>query len=94
MNSEDMNLIKSDPASSKLKNSDILKDFDMKCLHLDPIRRNDLKQLNHKYEHLFLDIHTRTDKIYHDVDVEDSQSVKQHPYRLNTTKQKYLREEI
>ena len=28
MDSEDMNLIKSDPASSKLQNSDIQKDFD------------------------------------------------------------------
>ena len=30
MNSEDMNLIKSDPVSSKLQNSDILKDLDQK----------------------------------------------------------------
>ena len=45
-------------------------------------------------EHLFPDIPTRTDKIYHDVNVEDSQPVKQHPYRMNPTKQKYLKEEI
>ena len=45
-------------------------------------------------EHLFPDIPTRTDKIYHDVNFEDSQPVKQHPYRMNPTKQKYLKEEI
>ena len=36
----------------------------------------------------------RTDKIYHDVDVGDATPVKQHPYRLNPAKQKYLHEEI
>ena len=43
MNSEDMNLIKSDPASSKLQNSDILKDLDQKLPHLDPVQRKELK---------------------------------------------------
>ena len=33
MDSEDMNFVKSDPASSKLKNSDILKDLDQKLSH-------------------------------------------------------------
>ena len=73
MNPEDMNLIKSDPASSKLQNSDILKDLDQKLSHLDPVQRKELKQLIHEYEHLFPDIPTRSDKIYHDVNVEDSQ---------------------
>ena len=36
MDSEDMNFMKSDPASSKLKNSDILKDIDQKLSHLSP----------------------------------------------------------
>ena len=44
MDSEDMNLIKSDPASSKLQNSDILKDLDQKLSHLDPVQRKELKQ--------------------------------------------------
>ena len=92
MNSKDMNLKKSDPASSKLQNSDILKDLDQKLSHQDPVQRKELKQLIHQYEHLFPVIPTRTDKIYHDV--EDSQPVKQHPYRMNPTKQKHLKEEI
>ena len=41
MNSEDMNLIKSGPASSKLKNSDILKDLDQKFSHLDRVQRKE-----------------------------------------------------
>ena len=90
MNSEDMNLIKSDPASSEFQNSDILKDHDQKLSHLDPVQRQELKQLIHEYEHAFPDIPTRTGKIYHDVNVEDSQPVKQHPYRMNPTKQNSL----
>ena len=34
MDSEDMNFVKSDPALSKLKNSDILKDLTRNCLIL------------------------------------------------------------
>ena len=94
MNSENMNLIKSDPALSKLQNSDILKDLDQKLSHLDPVQRKKQKQLIHEYEHLFPSISAGTDKIYHDADVEYSQPVKQHPYRMNQTKQKYLKEDI
>ena len=43
MNSEDMYLIKSDPASSKRKNSDIPKDLDKTLSHIDPVQRNELK---------------------------------------------------
>ena len=73
--SEEMNLIKFDPATSKLQNSDILKDLDQKLSRLDPIQRKELKQLINEYEHLFPDILRRTDTIYHDVNVEDSQPV-------------------
>ena len=93
--SEEMNFVKSDPSSSKLQNSDILKDLDQKLSHLDSDKRNELKQLILEYEHLFPDIPSRTDKIYHDVDIIDgSKPVKQHPYRMNPVKQQYLREEV
>ena len=65
--SENMNFVKSDPLLSKLHNSDILKDLDQKLSHLDLVKRKDLKQLIHEYEHLFPNIPTRTDKIFHDV---------------------------
>ena len=67
MDSEDMNFVKSDPASSKFKISDILKDLDQKLSHLSPDKRLELKQLMIEYEHLFPDIPSKTDKIYHDV---------------------------
>ena len=45
MDSEDMNFVKSDSSSSKLQNSDILKDLDQKLSHLDSDQRLELKQL-------------------------------------------------
>ena len=95
MDSEDMNFVKSDPSSSKLQNSDILKNLDQKLSHLDSDKRLELKQLILEYEHLFPDIPSRTDKIFHDVYIIDgSKPVKQHPYRMNHVKQQYLREEV
>ena len=80
MNFEEINFHKTDPTCSKLQNSDILKDLDKKLSHLDQTQRNELKMLILEYEHLFPDIPTRTDQIYHDVDIEDSKPIKQHPY--------------
>ena len=85
---------KSDPGPSKLENSDILRNLNNKLSHLKPSQQEELKQLIHEYEHLFPDIPTRTDKIYHDVIVEDSKPIKQHPYRMNPLKRKYLQDEV
>ena len=85
---------KSDPGPSKVENSDILRNLYNKLSHLEPSQQEELKQLIHEYEHLFPDIPTRTDKIYHDVIVEDSKPIKQHPYRMNPLKQKYLQDEV
>ena len=85
---------KSDPGPSKLENSDILRNLNSKLCHLEPSQQEELKQLIHEYEHLFPDIPTRTDKIYHDVIVKDSKPVKQHPYRMNPLKRKYLQDEV
>ena len=85
---------KCDPGPSKLENSDILRNLNNKLSHLETSQQEELKQLIHEYEHLFPDIPTRTDKIYHDVIVEDSKTIKQHPYRMNPLKQKYLHDEV
>ena len=89
-----MNFRKTNPICSKLQNSDILNDLDKKLAHLDQTQRDDLKMLILEYEHLFPDIPTRTDQIYHDVKIEGSKPIKQHPYRMNPMKLKYLREEV
>ena len=44
---------------------------------------------------LYPDIPSRTDKVYHDVELMDgSKRVKQHPYRMNLLKQQTLREKV
>ena len=71
-----------------------MRNLNNKLSHLEPSQPEELKQLIHEYEHLFPDIPTRTDKIYHDVILEDSKPIKQHPYRMNPLKQKYLQDEV
>ncbi|MCU7801257.1 MAG: reverse transcriptase, partial [gamma proteobacterium symbiont of Lucinoma myriamae] len=84
----------SDLYSSKLQNSDILHNLDQKLSHLSPSERQEITGLLYEYEHLFPDVPSRTDKIFHDVDVGDSTPVKQHPYRMNPFKQEYLKNEV
>ena len=86
----------SGPGPSGLGDSDILGDLDSELSHLEPSRRGGggLGRLMHGCGRLFPDIPTRTDKIYHDVIVEDSKPIKQHPYRMNPLKQKYLQVEV
>ena len=92
---EEINSVNCEPLSSKLQNSDILHDLDQKLSHLDPDKKHELKQLILEYERLFPDIPSRTDKIYHGVDIiEGAKPVKQHPYRLHPERQQYLRKEV
>ena len=49
---------------------------------------------NQPTNQLFPDTPTKTDQIYHDVDIEGSNPIKEHPYRMNPTKLQYLRREI
>ena len=80
--------------TTRLTNTDVLWNLDSKLSHLTEGQRQDLEKLLLEFEHLFPDVPTRTDQIYHDVDVGNADPVKQHPYRLNPSKQKYLKEEI
>ena len=82
------------PTNTRLSNSDILDNLDSKLEHLDSEKQSELKKLNLDYKHLFPDVPSRTDKIFHDVDIGDAKPIKQHPYRLNPEKQKILHDEI
>ncbi len=79
---------------TKLSNSDVLNNLDEKLKHLEPSKREDLKKVIGDYKHLFPDVPSRTGMIY-DVEIEHTANpIKQHPYRLNPLKQKYLQQEI
>ena len=80
--------------TTKLSNSDILRQMDSKLTHLQESEQEDIRQLTREYFHLFPDVPSRTNMIAHDVDVGDAAPVKQHPYRLNPSKQEYLNNEI
>ncbi|PFX24909.1 Transposon Ty3-I Gag-Pol polyprotein [Stylophora pistillata] len=92
--SRDLNSKLSPLAKAKLSNYDVLRDLDSKLSHLSSIQSQDLTDLLQEFKHLFPDVATSTEQIYHDVDVGDASPVKQHPYRLNPMKQKYLKEKI
>ena len=73
--------------STKLDNSDVLRDIDhTKLSHLNEAQRRDIKVLILEYQNLFPDVPSRTDRIAHDVEINDASPIKQHPYRLNPTK--------
>ena len=78
----------------RLQNSDILCNLDSKLQHFEDSKRQELKELIYEYKHLFPDVPTRTNKIFHDVDVGVAKPIKQHPYRSNPVKQQILKEEI
>ena len=80
--------------TTRLTNADLLRNLDSKLSHLSESQRQDLEKLLLEFKHLFSDVPTRTDQIYHDIDVVNAETIKQHPYRLNPSKQKYLKEEI
>ena len=77
-----------------ITNTDVLRNLDYKLSHLSECQRQYLEKFLLEFERLFPDVITRTDQIYHEVDVGNADPIKQHRYRLNTSKQKYLKEEI
>ena len=93
-NNEDESKLSSLSETTKLSNSDVLRNMDSKLSHLQPSQRQDVLDLVNEYAQLFPDVPSRTDMISHDVDIGDASPIKQHPYRLNPTKAKYLDQEI
>ena len=78
----------------KLKNSDCLANLDVKLGHLSTERQEQLKSLILEFKHLFPDTPGKTDKVCHDVDVNDAAPIKQHPYRINPVKLKHFQSEV
>ena len=78
----------------KLQNSNVLENLNAKLSHLPSDEQSELSQLILDYEHLFPDVPSRTDLVYHDVNVGDALPVKQHPYRVNPIKLEQLQKEV
>lgn len=78
----------------KLKNSEVLAKFKSKIDYLNLEQQVQLIRLLDEYPTLFSDTPTRTDVIYHDVEVGDAVPIKQHPYRVNPLKSKEMQKEV
>ena len=63
--------------STKLHNSDVLRDLNTKLRHLNESQREDIKALIQEYQSLFPDVRSRTDRIAHDVEINDAPPQKQ-----------------
>ena len=98
-NNEDESELSSLSETTKLSDSDVLRTMDSKLSHLQLSQLQlsqlqDVLDLVNEYAQLFPDVPSRTDMISHDVDIGDASPIKQHPYRLNPMKAKYLDQEI
>ena len=76
------------------KNLDVLNNLKDKLHHLSASEQEEMTQLMLQFVELFLDVPGMTECVFHDVDVGDATPIKQHPYRLNPNKLKYLRKEV
>ena len=78
----------------KMQNSDVLVNLSEKLCHLTDQEQAEMTDLIMKYHHLFPDVPSRTDFVYHDVDVGNALPIKQHPYRVNQIKAKQMQKEV
>jgi len=78
-------------SSCTLQNSDILANLMKQLSHLPQQQVSDLIM---EFVDLFPDTPKRTSCVHHDVDVMGATPIKQHPYRVNPVKLKFLRNEV
>ena len=77
--------------TTKLTNYNVLQNLNSKLSYLKESQRQDLNKPLQECKELFADVPSKTDQMYHDVDVSDAATVNQHPYRLHPNKQQYLK---
>ena len=75
-----------------LKNSDVLSNLKGKLHHLSDSEQDEMTQLVLDFTELFPDIPSRTECVFHDVDVGDAMPIKQHPYHVNPIKLQFFEE--
>ena len=78
----------------RLKNSEILNDLPSYLSHLSESEATDLMALFESHESLFSDIPRCTTAIVHDIEVENSKPIRQHPYRANPLKREVMKQEV
>ena len=82
------------PVKIKFSNSEVIANIDSKLDWLSVKQKKQLRDLIQQYESIFPDVPNRTNAPVHDIDVGDSEPIKQHPYRVGPVKIKQMKEEI
>ena len=67
----------------RLENSSVLKNLSFKLKHMEIENKEELIGVTTSFENLFQDTPTRTNAIVHDMQVENVEPIKQHPYRVH-----------
>ncbi len=91
---EESRLIEIEPVTTRVPNSVAFEAIQEKLTSLTSEQQSQIVDLMNAHKSLFTDQLGCTSVIKHDIDVGDAKPIRQHPYRLNPTKQKILRAEI
>lgn len=62
--------------------------------YLPDQQRQDIMLLIKEYPSLFADTPSQTTAIVHDIEIEGSAPIRQHPYRVNPVKREIMKEEV
>lgn len=79
---------------ARLTNSESLLNLSSHLAHLPDNQCCDIVQLIGEYPELFGDIPSQTTVLQHDIDVNGSVPVRQHPYRINAVKRDAMKQEV
>ena len=77
-----------------LQNSNVLNNLQTFLGHLSDYQRESIIKLINNFPSIFSDVPSRTNVLFHDIDVGDAAPVKQHPYRVNPLKRGIMKTEV
>lgn len=77
-----------------LRKSEVLSDLESFLAHLSDSARADIIQLIASNLLLFSDHPRQTSVLFHDIDVDEREPIKQHAYRVNPTKRALMQQEV
>jgi len=77
-----------------LCNSDVLHNLEKKLCHLSLPQREKMARVIMKFTEIFSDVPGRANCVLHDVNVGNSEPIKQNPYRVNPRKLEFLKKEV
>lgn len=83
--------------TARLKNSEMLLNIEQMLSYLPDQQRQDIILLIKQYPSLFADASSQTTtpfRLVHDIEIEGSAPIRQHPYRVNPVKREIMKEEV